>query len=67
MQRLQTRTVVLIISSLYIIQCISVMSNSVALTPEPGPPRRHCVVSLNKTLCPLLRTGSTQEDPSGHH
>ena len=26
----------------------------------------HCVVSLCKTLYPLLSTGSTQEDPSGH-
>ena len=25
----------------------------------------HCVVSLSKTLYPLLSTGSTQEDPSG--
>ena len=30
------------------------------------PHRRHCVVSLSKTLYPLLRTGSTQEDRSQH-
>ena len=30
------------------------------------PHRRHCVVSLSKTLCPLLSTGLTQEDPSRH-
>ena len=48
MQRLQTRTVVLIISSLYIIQCISFMRNSMALTREPGPPQRHCVVVLEQ-------------------
>ena len=30
------------------------------------PHRRHCAVSLSKTLCPLLSTGSTQEDPSQH-
>ena len=29
-----------------------------------GPHRRHCVVSLNKTLYPCLSTGSTQEDPA---
>ena len=39
----------------------------------PPPPRRkfldprmHCVVSLSKTLYPLLSPGSTQEDPSRH-
>ena len=26
--------------------------------------KSHCVLSLSKTLCPLLSTGSTQEDPS---
>ena len=26
----------------------------------------HCDVSLSKTLYPLLSTGSTKEDPSGH-
>ena len=26
--------------------------------------KRHCVVSLSKTLYPLLSTGPTQEDPS---
>ena len=30
------------------------------------PHRRKCVVSLIKTLYPLLSTGSTQEDPSRH-
>ena len=30
------------------------------------PHWRHCVVSLSKTLNPLLSTGSTQEDPSQH-
>ena len=28
------------------------------------PHWRHCLVSLSKTLYPLLSTGSTQEDPS---
>ena len=28
------------------------------------PHRRHCIVSLSKTLYPLLSTGSTQEDSS---
>ena len=27
---------------------------------------RHCFVSLSKTLYPLISTGSTQEDLSGH-
>ena len=31
------------------------------------PHRRYCVVSLSKTLYPLLSTGSTQEDPSQHN
>ena len=30
------------------------------------PHRRHCVVSLNKTLYPLLSSGSIHEDPSPH-
>ena len=30
------------------------------------PHRRHCVVSLSKTLYPLLSTRSSQEDPSRH-
>ena len=30
------------------------------------PHLRHCVVSLTKTLYPLLSTGSTKEDPSRH-
>ena len=30
------------------------------------PHRRHCVVSLSKTFCPLFCTGSTQEDLSRH-
>ena len=29
-------------------------------------PQRHCVVSLSKTLYPLLSAGSTQEDLSRH-
>ena len=28
--------------------------------------RRHCIVTLSKTLYPLLSTGSTLEDPSRH-
>ena len=28
--------------------------------------RRHCILSLSKTLYPLLSTGSTQEDLSRH-
>ena len=28
------------------------------------PQRRHCVLSLTKTHLSLLRTGSTQEDPT---
>ena len=31
------------------------------------PHRRHFIVSLSKTLYPLLCTGSTQEDPSRHN
>ena len=31
------------------------------------PHLRHCVVSLSKTLYPLIRNGSTQEDPSRHN
>ena len=31
------------------------------------PHRGHCVVSLSKTHWSLLRTGSTQEDPSQHN
>ena len=31
------------------------------------PNQRHCIVSLSKTLYPLLSTGSTQEDPSQHN
>ena len=30
------------------------------------PHQRHFVMSLSKTLYPLLSTGSTQEDPSLH-
>ena len=30
------------------------------------PHQRHCIVSLSKTLYPLLSTGSNQEDPSRH-
>ena len=30
------------------------------------PHRRHCIVSLSKTLYRLLRTGSIQSDPSRH-
>ena len=30
------------------------------------PNWRHWIVSLSKTLFPLLSTGSTQEDPSRH-
>ena len=30
------------------------------------PHRRHCIVSLSKTLYNLLSTGSTQNDPSRH-
>ena len=30
------------------------------------PHRRHCVLSLSKTLYPSLSTGSTQADPSRH-
>ena len=30
------------------------------------PHKRHCIVSMSKTLNPLLGTGSTQEDPSRH-
>ena len=33
---------------------------------ELEPLRRHCVVSLSKTLYPLLSTGLTQRDPSRH-
>ena len=31
------------------------------------PHRQYCVVSFSKTLLSLLRTGSTQEDPSRHN
>ena len=31
-----------------------------------GPYQRHCIVSMSKTFYPLLSTGSTQEDMSGH-
>ena len=31
------------------------------------PHQRPCLVSLSKTLFPLLSTGSTQEDPSRHN
>ena len=33
---------------------------------KPHCRQSHCVVSLSKTLYPLLSTGSTHEDPSRH-
>ena len=43
-----------------------VVLDSISTGWELEPHWVHCVVSLNKTLYPLLITSSTQEDPSLH-
>ena len=40
---------------------------SISIGCEFEPHQRHCVVSLSKTFYHLLRTGSTQENPSRHN